>query len=226
MRQQAMILLSGVVCAALCSGPALARGMAGAAPGGAASPGGVGPSGPTGNASFVAPGALGIPQGVGPSGPIGNASMQAANGTLQTNGNIGIFPTNLQSRDFNSLNNGAGLGGFSIQGFGFGLGGFPNGFPYYGASEDEQKRLREQLRHRLTTPSVVPVSTRIQHRGANVVAVKEQLIDGKMVRTEGTMIQEYGAPRSATRVANRQVVKTHTFARVIPAKKKHCSCSK
>ncbi len=192
---------------------------AGAAAGGVAPSGGgitsnmgVGPSGPTGNASFAFPTAIpGQSQGVGPAGPPGNSTGLPA----QTNAG---FPN---QTTVGIQRNNAGFG-FSTQAFGFALNGW-NGygfFPYAPTDDDLLKqRLKEAVRARETAPQAMPLTTSIQHRGAKVVAIKEQVINGQVVRSEGTMIQEY-SPRPSSRMAVRPT--TRTLARTIP--KKHCNC--
>lgn len=193
-------------------------GGASGASGGAFSSMGVGPSGPVGNANFVGLNPNGTVMGVGPSGPTGNANYGNFNGITTTNGTVGvILEQSGRVRDLTTLNGNSGFG-FSTQGYGFGLGGWGNAFQNINNDDEYMKRERERLRARLNTPSVVPFSSRVVRRGTSVVAIKDQLVDGKLVQSEGTIIQEYGTAPSTSRVASRQHVRT--FARVMPHSKK------
>lgn len=201
----------------IASAPANAQKGSGPAGVGVSSALGVGPAGPVGNASFVGVGPNNIMEGVGPAGPIGNAGFVQSGTQIFTNGNQGISIDGRTRTDYNGLNGGSGYG-FSTQGYGFGLGigAIPYVAPTGGVaplSPEEERRKREMMLGR-NVNSNAPSSMSIARRGGDVVAVRETMVNGKMVRTEGTIIREYGTVRPrGERLANRSTVKTRTFAR-------------
>lgn len=128
----------------------------------------------------------------------------------------------------NQQSTGGGQFGFSTQGYGFGLGIGWNGVSQGSAgsamfSPEEERLLREAIKRNLlngggnnssTRSASSEVFSRTERRGNRIVAVREQMVNGKMLRSEGTIVQEYGTPSG--RVASRN--QTRTFARVYPKK--------